>query len=67
MVKKGIISNFDIVLRTAEVIIPELDNVVTPMIPIAYGISITSAAISQNCIVAFFSDNFADGAVIAII
>lgn len=70
MVKKGIISNINLDRWTAEVIIPELDNVVTPMIPIAREISFgdiaIGSAIGLNCVVALFSENFADGAVISI-
>lgn len=67
MVKKGIISQFDIVARTAEVIIPELDNVVTPMIPLSKGIPIEQITVGTKCVIALFSSNFADGAIIAII
>lgn len=67
MVKKGIISNYDKNTRTAEVIIPELDNVVTPMIPIAKEIPIEYVSVGAKCVVALFSNNFADGAVISII
>ena len=67
MVKKGIVSVIDVNSRTAEVIIPELDNVVTPMIPISKGISDEYMEVGARCVVALFSDNFADGAVIAII
>lgn len=67
MLKKGIISKIDTVANTAEVIIPELDDVVTPMIPIAREISVSTLAVGQRCVVALFSNNFADGAVISII
>lgn len=67
MVKKGIISDYDKNTRTAEVIIPELDNVVTPMIPIAKEIPIEYVSVGAKCVVALFSNNFADGAVISII
>ena len=67
MVKKGIISVVDSVARTAEVIIPELDDVVTPMIPISKEIPIASVAVGEKCVVALFSDSFADGAIISII
>lgn len=67
MVTKGIISVVDSDVRTAEVIIPEFDDVVTPMIPIAKGVSISDVTVGAKCIVALFSNNFADGAVISII
>lgn len=66
MVKKGIISDYDKNARTAEVIIPELDNVVTPMIPIAKEIPIEYVSVGAKCVVALFSNSFADGAVISI-
>ena len=67
MLKKGIISNVNVDRWTAEVIIPELDNVVTPMIPISREISPLSLLVGKKCVVALFSDNFADGAVISMI
>lgn len=67
MVKKGIISVFDSNARTAEVIISELDDVVTPMIPIAREISTDNVSVGAKCVVALFSDSFADGVVLAII
>lgn len=66
MVKKGIISDFDKNARTAEVIIPELDNVVTPMIPIAKEIPIEYVSVGAKCVVALFSNSFADSAVTSI-
>lgn len=66
MVFKGRISNKDKANRTAMVIIPELDNSVTPMIPIAIHIDEDDLSIGQNCVVALFSKNLADGAIIAI-
>lgn len=66
MVKKGIISDYDKNARTAEVIIPELDSVVTPMLPIAKEIPIEYVSVGAKCVVALFSNNFADGAVISI-
>ena len=67
MVQKGIISVVDSVSRTAEVIIPELDEVVTPMIPISKEIPIEHVNVGEKCVVAFFSNSFADGAIISII
>jgi hypothetical protein len=67
MVKKGIISVFNAAERTAEVIIPELDDVVTPMIPISREIPTDSVNVGDKCIVALFSNSFADGAVISMI
>lgn len=67
MVKKGIISVLDSEKRTAEVIIPELDNVVTPMIPISREIAINGVKVGDKCVIALFSDSFADGAVISMI
>jgi hypothetical protein len=67
MVKKGVISVVDSVAHTAEVIIPELDNVVTPMIPLSKEISIEQVTVGAKCVVALFSSNFADGAIISII
>lgn len=67
MVTKGIISVVGSNARTAEVIIPELDDVVTPMIPISKGVASADVIVGARCIVALFSNNFADGAVISII
>lgn len=67
MLKKGIISVLDSNKRTAEVIIPELDNVVTPMIPISREISISGVKVGDKCVIALFSDSFSDGAVISMI
>lgn len=67
MVKKGLISVVDSISRTAEVIIPELDDVVTPMIPISKEIPIEHVVVGAKCVVALFSNSFADGAVISII
>ena len=67
MIKKGIISKFDDIKLTAEVVIPELDNIVTPMIPISRAIERLDLVIGRECVVALFSESFADGAVIAII
>ena len=67
MLKKGIISVFDRNTRTAEVIIPELDDVVTPMIPISREIPTEHVSVGEKCVVALFSDSFADGAVISMI
>lgn len=67
MLKKGIISVVDSIDRTAEVIIPELDEVVTPMLPISKEIPIEYVSVGAKCVVALFSDSFADGAVISII
>lgn len=52
--------------HSAMVIIPELDNAVTPMIPLAQHIVEDNLSIGQNCVVSLFSQNLADGAIIAI-
>jgi hypothetical protein len=67
MVYKGVISSVDKENRTAEVIIPELDNIVTPMLPVAREIAAENLAVDNRCVVAVFSQNAADGAVIAIL
>lgn len=67
MVQKGIISVVDVASRTAEVIIPELDEVVTSKIPIAKEIPIEYVNVGGKCVVAFFSNSFADGAIISLI
>lgn len=67
MVIKGVISVYDSVAHTAEVFLPELDDVVTPMIPVAKGIPTDHVKVGAKCVVAIFSDSFADGAVLTII
>lgn len=67
MVYKGIISSVDRHQKTAEVIIPELDNMVTPMLPAAREIAVDDLAVDSKCVVALFSQNLADGAIIAIL
>lgn len=67
MVYKGIISSVDRDQKAAEVIVPEMDNVVTPMLPAAREIAVDDLAVNQKCVVALFSENLADGAIIAIL
>lgn len=67
MVYKGIISLVDIDQKTAEVIIPELDNIVTPMLPVSRGIAAEDLAVGNKCVIALFSQNLADGAIISIL
>ena len=67
MVYKGIISSVDRGQKTAEVIVPELDNIVTPMLPVAREIAVDDLAVDNKCVVALFSQNLADGAIIAIL
>jgi hypothetical protein len=67
MVIKGVISVYDGAANKAEVILPELDDVVTPMIPVSMGIPTDHIKVGEKCVVAIFSDSFADGAVLAII
>lgn len=67
MIKKGYISN--IAGNYAEAVIPEEDNTVTAMLPLAKSISVASLSIGDKCVVAFFDSdtiNFADGIIIAI-
>lgn len=67
MVIKGVISVYDSKAHTAEVFLPEIDDVVTPMIPVSKEIPTDHVKVGEKCIVAIFSDSFADGAVLAII
>jgi hypothetical protein len=67
MVYKGIISSVDRTRKTAEVIIPEMDNMVTPMLAAAREIAVDDLAVGNKCVVALFSENLADGAIIAIL
>jgi hypothetical protein len=67
MVYKGVISSVDRDRKTAEVIIPEMDNIVTPMLPVSRGIAAEDLAVENKCVVALFSKNLADGAIIAIL
>ena len=67
MIKKGDISNIS--GNCAEAVIPEEDNTVTAMLPLAKSISVESLLIGDKCVVAFSdsdSINFADGVIIAI-
>lgn len=67
MVYKGIISSVDREQKTAEVIVPEMDNMVTPMLPAVREIAADDLAVDSKCVVALFSQNLADGAIIAIL
>ena len=67
MVYKGIISAVDKYQRTAEVIIPEKDNIVTPMLPAAREITADDLKVDNKCVVALFTENLADGAIISIL
>ena len=67
MVYKGIISAVDRDQMTAEVIIPELDNMVTPMLSVAREIAADDLTVDNKCVVALFSQNLADGAIISIL
>ena len=62
MIYKGIISTINQTTRTAEVIIPILDNQVTPMIRLADSIGIMQ--VGDSCIVSLLSENLADGIVL---
>lgn len=62
MVYKGIISNINITARTAEVVIPVLDNQVTPMLKLAD--SVSQIEVGDKCLVSILSESLADGAII---
>ena len=67
MLKKGVISNIN--GSKAEAFIPDENNTVTAMLPIAKSINIEAVAVGDSCVVAFFDAdyiNFADGVIIAI-
>lgn len=67
MIKKGIISNISESGREATVILPNEDNVVTPMLPFARHIG--AIEVGNICAVAFYETdvvNLADGVIIAI-
>jgi hypothetical protein len=67
MIKKGYISNKS--GNYAEAVIPEENNTVTAMLPLAKSISPESVNIGDTCAVAFYDNdtiNFADGIIIAI-
>ena len=66
MIKKGIISNIDADKNTASVILPDEDDTVTPLLPIAHNVGIVS--VGDKCVVAFFecdAINLADGIIVA--
>lgn len=62
MIYKGIISHIDKVARAAEVIIPILDNQVTPMLKLSYNIDYIQ--VGDSCLVSLLSENLADGVVL---
>ena len=67
MIKKGIISNTD--GGRAEASLPDENNTVTAMLPLAKSINADEVRIGDKCAVAFFDAdyvNFADGVIIAI-
>lgn len=64
MIKKGIISNIN--ANTASVILPDEDDAVTPLLPVANSVGLVS--VGDRCIVVFFecdTINLADGVIIA--
>ena len=67
MIKKGIISSISESGNEATVIIPNEDNTVTPMLPLARHIG--AVEVGNICVVAFYETdvvNLADGVIIAI-
>lgn len=67
MIKKGIISSISESGNEATVILPNEDNVVTPMLPLARHIG--EVEVGNICVVAFYETdvvNLADGVIIAI-
>ena len=68
MIKKGVISN--ITETSAEAFIPEENNAVTSMLPLAKHIDPTTVNIGDKCVIALFDADhisLANGVIIAII
>lgn len=68
MIKKGVISNKN--GRFAEAYLPDENDTVTAMLPLAKSINEETVKIGDICVIAFFDSDyvsFADGAIIAII
>lgn len=68
MLKKGVISN--IVGTSAEAFIPEENNAVTSMLPLAKHIEPSTVNIGDKCVIALFDADhisLANGAIIAIL
>jgi hypothetical protein len=63
MIYKGIVSVVNQLNRTAEIIIPLLDNQVTPMLPLADSIG-SELKVGDSCLISLLSENLADGIVI---
>lgn len=70
MNRKGKISVIDANSRTARVIFPDEDNIVSAPLKLSNNISVigdNALLIGDIVVVAYFSDNYSDGVIIAII
>ncbi len=63
MIVRGVVSSTDNSARKARVILPEHDGKVTPEFPVATSVGYVN--INDTVVIAFFSDDPADGLIIA--
>lgn len=63
MVRKGRVSSVDLILRSARITFPDMDNIVSGEIPIAQGLSV---AVNDVVAVAFFSSSKSDALIISV-
>lgn len=63
MILKGQVSTADNTNRKARIILPDMENIITPEIPVAQNVGLLE--INDMVVVAVFSDSLADGIVIA--
>lgn len=63
MILKGQVSTADNINRKARIILPDMENIITPEIPVAQNVG--SLEVNDMVVVAVFSDSLADGIVIA--
>lgn len=63
MILKGQVSTADNINRKARIILPDMENIITPEISVAQNVGLLE--INDMVVVAVFSDSLADGIVIA--
>lgn len=63
MIYSGVVSSVDMTDRKARVVFPDKDRTVSAIVPIADHVS---PAVNQRAAVVFFSENMADGMLIAV-
>ncbi len=63
MILKGQVSTADNTNRKARIILPDMENIITPEIPVAQNVGFLE--VNDMVVVSVFSDSLADGIVIA--